>query len=134
MLVLDTTDARADILSWRETGRPSLTSPLISQKHPRRPTGESVTLGFSRAFVTHPAAPWFGLFACQYKRRQLTSRNTRTTRRLQQFEDVWIAGEAAQDLADFRSKVTGRSSVREDGDLTVGQTRTGAIVLRSTCV
>jgi hypothetical protein len=42
---------------------------------------------------------------------------------------VWIAGEVAQDLADFLSKVTGASSVREGDDLTVLQTRTGAIVL-----
>jgi hypothetical protein len=42
---------------------------------------------------------------------------------------VWIAGEAAQDLAHFLSEVTGASSVREGGDLTVLQTRTGAIVL-----
>jgi hypothetical protein len=44
-------------------------------------------------------------------------------------QDVWIVGEAAQDLADFLSKVTGTSSVREDRDLTVLQTRRGAIVL-----
>src|SRR4029077_16133182 len=44
-------------------------------------------------------------------------------------QDVWIAGEAAPDLADFVSNVTGASSVRKSADLTVLQTRTGAIVL-----
>jgi hypothetical protein len=130
MLVLDTTDARADILSWREAGL-QVYEPFDFSKTSTTPDGEKVTLGFSLAFVTHPAAPWFGLFACQYKRRQFYAQpqyqnhsNAAST-----VQDVWIAGEAAQDLADFLSKVTGASSVREDGDRTVVQTRTGAIVL-----
>jgi hypothetical protein len=130
MLVFDTTDARADIRSWREAGLQAY-DPFDFSKTSTTPDGENVTLGFSLAFVSHPAAPWLGLFACQYKRRQFYAQpqyqnhsNAAST-----VQDVWIAGEAAQDLADFLSKVTGASSVREDGDLTVVQTRTGAIVL-----
>ncbi|MGB6396288.1 MAG: VOC family protein [Bradyrhizobium sp.] len=130
MLVLDTTDARADIASWREAGL-QVYEPFDFSKTSTTPDGENVTLGFSLAFVSHPAAPWFGLFACQYKRRQFYAQpqyqnhsNGAST-----VQDVWIAGEVAQDLADFLSKVTGATSVRKSADLTVLQTRTGAIVL-----
>src|SRR5258706_12991786 len=54
MLVLDTTDARADILSWREAGL-QVYEPFDFSKTSKTPDGESVTLGFSLAFVTHPA-------------------------------------------------------------------------------
>jgi hypothetical protein len=130
MLVLDTPDARADIVSWREAGL-QVYEPFDFSRMATMPGGENVKLGFSLAFVTHPAAPWFGLFACQYYRPEFYSQpqyqnhsNAAST-----VQDVWIAGEAAPDLADFMSKVTGASSVRKRADLTVLQTRTGAIVL-----
>jgi glyoxalase-like protein len=130
MLVFDTTDARADIASWREAGL-QVYEPFDFSKTSTTPDGENVTLGFSLAFVNHPAAPWLRLFACEYKRRQFYAQpqyqnhpNAAST-----VQDVWIAGEAAPDLADFVSKVTGASSVRKSADLTVLQTRTGAIVL-----
>ena len=69
MLAFDTTDARADILSWREAGL-QVYEPFDFSKTSTTPDGENVTLGFSLAFVSHPAAPSLGLLACQYKRRQ----------------------------------------------------------------
>jgi len=130
MLVLDTADARADIASWRQAGL-KVYEPFDFSKISTMPDGEKVTLSFSLAFVTHPAAPWFGLFACQYKRRQFYAhpQYQNHSNGALTVQDVWIAGEAAQDLADFLSKVTGASSVREDRDLTVLQTRKGAIFL-----
>ena len=88
-------------------------------------------LSFSLAFVSHPAAPWFRIFACQYgqpefyaQTQYLNHPNAAST-----LQDVWIAGETAPDLADFMSKVTGASSVRKGADLTVLETPTGAIIL-----
>jgi glyoxalase-like protein len=130
MLVLDTTDARADILSWRAAGLQAYELFDFSKMAPM-PDGENVKLSFSLAFVSHPAAPWLGLFACQHHRPEyfaqpqyLNHSNAALT-----VHEVWIAGEAAQDLADFLSTVTGASSVRKGDDLTVLQTQTGAIVL-----
>lgn len=130
MLVLDTTDARADILSWREAGL-QVYEPFDFSKISTMPDGEKIKLSFTLAFVTHPAAPWFGIFACQHYRPQYYAQpqyqnhsNAAST-----VQDVWIAGEAAQDLAEFLTKVSGASSVRQGGDLTVLQTRTGAMVL-----
>jgi hypothetical protein len=130
MLVLDTTDAFADILSWSEAGLQTY-EPFDFSKTGTMPDGKKVKLGYSLAFVTHPAAPWLGLFSCQSYRQgffadpqYLNHSNAAST-----VQDVWIAGDAAQDLADFLGKVTGASSIRKGGDLTVLQTQTGAIVL-----
>jgi len=62
MLVLDTPDARADILSWRAAGLRAY-EPFDFSKMATTHDGENVKLSFSLAFVSHPAAPWFGLFA-----------------------------------------------------------------------
>jgi hypothetical protein len=130
MLVLDTTDARADIASWREAGLQAY-EPFDFSKMATMHDGEKVNLSFSLAFVSHPAAPWFRLFACQYGQPEfytqpqyLNHSNAAST-----LQDVWITGETAPDLADFMSKVTGASSVRKGADLTVLQTLTGAIIL-----
>jgi hypothetical protein len=45
--------------------------------------------------------------------------------------DVWIAGDAAQELADFIGAITGAIGRRETPDRSFFQTRTGAIVLAS---
>jgi hypothetical protein len=130
MLVLDTPDARADIASWREAGLQAY-EPFDFSKMATMHDGEKVNLSFSLAFVSHPAAPWFRIFACQYgqpefyaQTQYLNHPNAAST-----LQDVWIAGETAPDLADFMSKVTGASSVRKGADLTVLQTPTGAIIL-----
>jgi hypothetical protein len=130
MLVFDTTDARADIRSWREAGLKAY-EPFDFSKMATLANGEQVELSFSLAFASHPAAPWLTAFACQYHRPEFYSQpqyqnhsNAAST-----VQDVWIAGEAAQDLADFLSKVTGASSIRKGSDRTVLQTQTGAIVL-----
>ena len=130
MLVLDTPDARADIASWRQAGLQAY-EPFDFSKVATMHDGEKVNLSFSLAFVSHPAAPWFRLFACQYGQPEFYTQaqyqnhsNAAST-----VQDVWIAGETAPDLADFVSKVTGASSVRKGPDLTVLQTTTGAIIL-----
>src|SRR5262249_18838994 len=130
MLVLDTPDARADIASWRAAGLHAY-EPFDFSKMATTHDGKDIKLSFSLAFVSHPAAPWFALFACQYgqpefytQAQYLNHPNSAST-----VQDVWITGETAPDLADFVSKVTGASSVRKCADLPVLQPQTGAIVL-----
>ena len=130
MVVLDTPDARADIASWREAGLQAY-EPFDFSKMATMHDGEKVNLSFSLAFVSHPAAPWFRIFACQYgqpefyaQAQYLNHPNAAST-----VQDVWIAGETALDLAGFMSKVTGASGVKKGADLTVLQTSTGAIIL-----
>jgi hypothetical protein len=130
MLVLRTPDARADIASWR-AARLQTHEPFDFSRKAKLPSDEDVTVRFTLAFVSHPPAPWIGLFACQHatpeyfaQPQYLTHPNTAAT-----IEDVWIACDAAQDLADFMVKVVGASGEREGADRTVFRTPTGTIVL-----
>jgi hypothetical protein len=130
MLVFDTPDARADITSWRTAGLQTY-GPYDFSRMAKMPNGEDIKVGFSSAFVTNPAAPWFGVFACQHPRPEYFAQpqyqnHSNTAWSVQ---DLWIAGEAAPDLAGFMSKVTGANSIEKSSDLAVLQTRTGAIVL-----
>jgi hypothetical protein len=130
MMVLDTQDARADIQSWRAAGLQTY-EPYDFSRIAKMPDGSEVTVGFSLAFVSHPAAPWFGLFACQhympeyYEQSQYLTHSNGASK----VADVWVVGETAQTLAEFIGTVSGANGVTEGTDRTVFQTRTGAIVL-----
>jgi hypothetical protein len=130
MMVLDTPDARADLVRWHAAGLQTY-APYDFSRMAKMPDGADVKVGFSLAFVSHPSAPWLGLFACQHYRPEyyeqpqyLNHANGASLVR-----DVWVAGEAAQNLADFIGAVTGATGVRDGADRTVFQTRTGSIVL-----
>jgi hypothetical protein len=130
MVVLDTLDARADILSWRAAGLQAY-EPFEFSKMATTHDGENVELRFSLAFVSHPAAPWFRIFACQYGRPEFyaqTQYQNHANAALT-VQEVWIAGQAAPNLADFMSEVTGVPSDRRCADQTILQTKTGAIIL-----
>jgi hypothetical protein len=130
MMALDTLDARADIQSWRAAGLQTY-EPYDFSRIAMMPDGAEVRVGFSLAFVSHPAAPWLGLFACQhympeyYEQAQYLDHSNSAFNVL----DVWIVGEMVQSLADFIGTVSGATGVRKGTDRTVFQTRTGAIVL-----
>ena len=130
MLVLDTPDARADIKAWRAAGLQTY-EPFDFSRTAKMADGQEITVRFSLAFVSHPAAPWLGLFACQHytpeyfaQPRYLQHANGATA-----IQDVWIVGETAPDLAGFMQAVTGAKAISEDPSVTVLQTRIGAIVL-----
>jgi hypothetical protein len=95
------------------------------------PDGEDLRVGFSLAFVSAPAAPWLGHFACQHYAPQyfaqpqyLTHANT-----ADRVRDVWISGEGAVALADHMGVVIGADGVREAPGRIVFKTPTGAVVL-----
>src|SRR5262249_26288350 len=130
MLVLDTADARADIEAWRAAGLQTY-EPFDFSRTAKLPDGQEIMVGFSLAFVSHPAAPWLGLSACHHlsphyfeQPRYLQHGNGATA-----VQDVWIVGETAPALASFLQTVSGAKLVAEASSSTTLQTRTGAIVL-----
>lgn len=130
MLVLDTPDARADVQTWRAAGLQTY-APIDFSRAAKMVDGQEMTLSCSLAFVSHPAAPWLGLFACQHhapeyfaQPRFLQHANGATA-----VVDVWIVGDTAPDLADFMRTVTGAKTVADDSSGIMLQTRIGAIVL-----
>jgi hypothetical protein len=130
MLVHDTPDARADIAAWRAAGLQTY-EPFDFSRSARMADGREITVCFSLAFVSHPAAPWLGLFACQHhtpeyfaQPRYLQHANGAT-----RVQDVWIVGDTAPDLSGFMQTITGAKPISDDPSLTTLQTRIGTIVL-----
>jgi len=130
MLVFDTPDARADLVSWRGAGLHTY-EPFDFSRAAKMPNGEEIAVGFSLALVSNPAAPWVGLFACQHYRpdyyeqeRYLAHANT-----AQDVREVWISGDGALELSDFMAKVTGLAPNKPARDCIKFDTRTGAVIL-----
>ncbi len=130
MMVLDTPNARTDIEAWHAAGL-QIYEPFDFSRMAKMPDGTDVKVGFSLAFVSHPSAPWLGVFACQHYRPEyyaqpqyLKHPNSAST-----VQDVWIVGETAMGLASYIHTVTGANSFSKGQDAIVFQTRTGEIVL-----
>jgi Glyoxalase-like domain len=130
MLVLDSDNARADIEAWRAAGLRTY-APFDFSRAAKLPDGQEITVGFSLAFVSHPAAPWLGLFACQHYRPDYFEqpRYLQHGNGAMNVQDVWIVGETAPALAGFMQTVSGARPVTDDSSTATLQTRTGAIVL-----
>lgn len=130
MLVLDTPDARADVEAWRAAGLHTY-EPFDFSRTAKMPDGAEITVGFSLAFVSHPAAPWLGLFACQHYSPQYFEqpRYLQHANGAMRVQDVWIVGETAPDLAGFMQTITGAKAIMDDPSATTLQTRIGTIVL-----
>lgn len=130
MLVFDTPDARADIAAWQRAGLKTY-EPFDFQRGATLPSGEEITVGFSLAFTSAPAAPWIGLFACQHYRpdyyeqaRYLTHRNSAND-----VSEVWISGAGALELSGFVAKVTGLAPTKPARGCITFATRTGSVIL-----
>ncbi len=132
MLVLDTPDARADIDAWRAAGLQTY-EPFDFSRQAKLADGREIVVRFSLAFVSHPAAPWLGLFACQHHAPEYfaQARYLQHANGARRVHDVWIVGDAAPDLAAFMQIVTGAKAVTQDDDPSVTslQTRIGRVVL-----
>ena len=64
MLVLDSSDARADVAAFRAAGLQTY-EPFDFSRKARLPDGREVTVGFSLAFATDPRLPNAAFFTCQ---------------------------------------------------------------------
>jgi hypothetical protein len=131
MIVLDSSDARADLERWRAAGLQPY-EPYDFSRLAKLPDGTDIKVAFSLAFASHPSAPWLGMFACQHYNREYyeQAEYLQHSNSASMVHDVWVAGEAAQDLADFIGVLTGTAGARAgDPERTVFQMRTGAVVL-----
>ena len=94
--------------------------------------GDDVTVGFSLAFVSNPAAPWLGTFACQHfmpgyfaQPEYQRHANTAVT-----VADVWITGDGAENLAGYFQTLADLSERKFEGRSEI-PTNAGTIVLAS---
>ncbi len=130
MLVFDTSDAHADIETWRKAGLQTY-APFDFSRLARMPDGEELRVGFSLAFVSHPGAPWLGHFACQHyaphyfeQARYMAHDNTARS-----IHDVWISGNGALGLAEHLRIVIGAAGMAEPPGRIGFETAHGAVVL-----
>jgi hypothetical protein len=130
MMVFDSADAHSDIAEWKNAGLRTY-DPFEFARQAKLPDGSEVTVGFSLAFVSNPAAPWLGVFACQHFRpdyyaqpRYLSHPNG-----AQDVREVWISGDGAGELEDYMIKLSGSKSVKRDSSATRMATAIGTIVL-----
>ena len=129
MLVLSSLDPRADSAAWRAAGLQTY-QPFDFTRQATLPDGEEITVAFSLAFVTCPAAPWLGVFACQHHSPDYFAqpqyqhhRNTASTVR-----DVWVVSEDHGQLGEFLGKVAG-CAARDEGNRKIFPTAKGEIIL-----
>lgn len=130
MMIMDTSDASADIANWKAAGLVTY-APFEFARQAKMPDGEDVTVGFSLAFVSNPAAPWLGLFACQHFRPQYYAQPhyQKHANSAHHVHDVWVSGAGALELEDYLTIVTGSVSVfRAEGRIDIN-TNSGTVVL-----
>ncbi|MBA3446099.1 MAG: VOC family protein [Pseudaminobacter sp.] len=130
MMVLGTADAAADIAAWRKSGLQTY-EPFEFSRLAKMPDSEEVRVGFSLAFVTTPAAPWLGHFACQHYRPEYYAQPhfQRHENTAQRVRDVWISGVGALALANHLSIMIGAPPTVTEPERIVFRTPTGDIVL-----
>jgi len=131
MIVLGTENAHADIDRWTAEGLKTYDRFEFSRQA-KMVNGIEVTVGFSLAFVTNPAAPWLGAFACQHftpgyfaQPEYQRHANTAVT-----VADVWISGNGAESLAGYFETLADSIAERKQGRTEIA-TAAGRIVLAS---
>jgi hypothetical protein len=131
MLVLDSTDARADVERYRQSGLTTY-APFDFSRDARLPNGDVVTVGFSLAFATLPGAPSAGFFCCQQHAPQHFwkpdyQRHANTARTV---TEVWLVAEQPTDCAPFLRGWSGIEPEIREQHLVV-QTARGKIVVET---
>lgn len=129
MLVFDSEDAPADLDAWRAAGLRTYDRFEFSRPA-RMADGREVTVGFSLAFASSPAAPWLGTFACQHFTPEYFAQPTfqAHTNMAVSVHDVWISGPRAQGLTRYFETVIGTQAMRKPGRIDI-PTSAGTIVL-----
>jgi Glyoxalase-like domain len=130
MMVLRTFDPPAESARWRSAGLDTY-EPFEFSRMARWPDGSERRIGFSLAFVSNPAAPWLGVFACQHHAPEYFAQAAyqQHANGALALRDVWITGEGSPDLVDYMRKVTGSDQVTEARDSVAIRTGDQIIVL-----
>ncbi|HWA41681.1 MAG TPA: VOC family protein [Hypericibacter adhaerens] len=130
--VLGTPDAHADHKAWQAAGLHAY-EPFDFSRMATLPGGEDVRVGFTIAFVSDPALPWIGMFACQHFRpdyyeqpQYLKHANSATN-----IEEVWIACERPDAIRPFLGKFMGGDGTAQGSGRIDFPTPTGSVVLAS---
>jgi hypothetical protein len=130
MLALGTGDAAAEIARWRDAGLQTY-EPFDFSRMAKLPDGEERRIGFSLAYTSAHAAPWFGHFACQHHAPEYFAQPQYQAHEntAQAIRDVWISGDGALGLSEhMRAFIGGAGAVEAPGRF-VFRTPRGTVVL-----
>lgn len=124
MLVLDTTDARADVAAFRAAGLQTY-EPFDFSRKARLPNGQEATVGFSLAFATHPTLPGLAFFTCQQHAPEHFWKPDyqRHANRALTVLEVSLVAEKPVDHAGFLSAFSGFPAVASEDGITVRTAR-----------
>ncbi len=129
MLVIESSDARADLERFRAAGLVTY-APFDFSRKAQLPTGEEATVGFSLAFVSHPEMPDVGFFTCQqrspdhfWKPEYQVHENTAYA-----VSSVWLVAEQPLDFADFLQTFADAEDVTAADDRLDVETGRGRII------
>jgi hypothetical protein len=119
MLVLDSTDARADVAAFRARGLTTY-DPFDFERKAKLPDGREVTVGFSLAFATDPALPGLAFFTCQQHAPEhfWKPQYQRHANRALTILDVSLVAERPQNHVAFLSAFTGFAPENIPGGVT----------------
>ncbi len=123
MLVLDSSNARADAAAFRSAGLKTY-EPFQFSRKARLPDGREATVGFTLAFVTDPAMPDVAFFTSQQHAPEHFWKPDyqRHANRAVTIVDVSLVAERPQEHAAFLSAFTGVPAIASDNGITL---RTG---------
>lgn len=124
MLVLDSTDARADVAAFRARGLRTY-EPFDFERKAKLPNGAEVTVGFSLAFATDPKLPNVAFFTCQQHAPEhfWKPQYQRHANRSLTILDVCLVAERPDEHAAFLSAFAGVPAVPVEGGLTLRTAR-----------
>jgi len=124
MLVLDSTDARADVAAFRAAGLRTY-EPFDFSRQARLPDGREATVGFSLAFATDPKLPNMAFFTSQQHAPQhfWKAQYQRHPNRALTVLEVSLVAEKPSEHAQFLSAFSGMRVEPINGGITIRTTR-----------
>jgi hypothetical protein len=124
MLVLDSTDARADVAAFRAAGLRTY-EPFDFSRKARLPDGREVTVGFSLAFATDPKLPEIAFFTCQHHAPEhfWKAEYQRHANRALTVLEVSLVADRPEDHSQFLTAFSGFSAEPVVGGLTLRTAR-----------
>jgi hypothetical protein len=130
MLVLDSVDAAADVARYRRYGLQTY-EPFHFSRKTKLATGQEATVGFSLAFVTHPAMPRAGFFCCQQHAPQYFWQPAyqRHANGAVSIREVALVVRKPPEWGDFLEKFTGHTANTDTSGLRIATARGDIAVL-----
>ena len=122
LLVLQSTDAAADLAAWRKDDALVTYAPFDFERKARLPDGAEVTVAFSLDFVTSPLLPDLGFFVCQshFPEYFWKPEYQRHANGAQRIASIYLSADEPAAVGEALSRITGGEVAPVEGGVAVG--------------